>query len=79
MRLVTRILVPVAFPAFLSGLEIGWAFAWRTLVAAELVFGVSAGQGGLGCYIFEKRKLLETSGVFAGLITVMIAACSSTA
>jgi NitT/TauT family transport system permease protein len=36
------------------------------------VFGVSAGQGGLGWYIFEKRNLLETSGVFAGLITVMI-------
>jgi NitT/TauT family transport system permease protein len=72
MRLVIGILIPAAFPAILSGLKIGWAFAWRTLVAAELVFGVSAGQGGLGWYIFEKRNLLETSGVFAGLITVMI-------
>jgi len=72
LRLVTGILIPAAFPAILSGLKIGWAFAWRTLVAAELVFGVSAGQGGLGWYIFEKRNLLETSGVFAGLITVMI-------
>ncbi len=72
LRLVIGILIPAAFPAILSGLKIGWAFAWRTLVAAELVFGVSAGQGGLGWYIFEKRNLLETSGVFAGLITVMI-------
>lgn len=72
LRLVTGIFIPAAFPAILSGLKIGWAFAWRTLVAAELVFGVSAGQGGLGWYIFEKRNLLETSGVFAGLITVMI-------
>lgn len=72
MRLVIGILIPAAFPAILSGLKIGWAFAWRTLVAAELVFGVSSGQGGLGWYIFEKRNLLETSGVFAGLITVMI-------
>ncbi|MBN9006749.1 MAG: ABC transporter permease subunit [Rhizobiales bacterium] len=72
LRFVTGILIPAAFPAILSGLKIGWAFAWRTLVAAELVFGVSAGQGGLGWYIFEKRNLLETSGVFAGLITVMI-------
>ena len=72
LRFVTGILIPAAFPAILSGLKIGWAFAWRTLVAAELVFGVSAGQGGLGWYIFEKRNLLETSGVSAGLITMMI-------
>ncbi|WP_289014340.1 ABC transporter permease subunit [uncultured Methylobacterium sp.] len=72
LRFVIGILVPAAFPAILSGLKIGWAFAWRTLIAAELVFGVSAGQGGLGWYIFENRNLLDTAGVFAGLITVMI-------
>jgi NitT/TauT family transport system permease protein len=72
LRFVIGILIPAAFPAILSGLKIGWAFAWRTLIAAELVFGVSAGQGGLGWYIFENRNLLDTAGVFAGLITVMI-------
>src|SRR4051812_35568281 len=40
-RYVAKILMPAAFPAILSGLKIGWAFAWRTLIAAELVFGVS--------------------------------------
>lgn len=72
LRFVVGILIPAAFPAILSGLKIGWAFAWRTLIAAELVFGVSAGQGGLGWFIFENRNLLDTAGVFAGLITVMI-------
>jgi hypothetical protein len=43
-----KLLIPAAFPSILTGLKIGWAFAWRTLIAAELVFGVSAGQGGLG-------------------------------
>ncbi|MGE5539230.1 MAG: ABC transporter permease [Gemmatimonas sp.] len=70
-RYVTRILMPAAFPAILAGLKIGWAFAWRTLIAAELVFGVSSGRGGLGWYIFENRNLLNTSSVFAGLLTVM--------
>jgi NitT/TauT family transport system permease protein len=70
-RYVTRILMPAAFPAILSGLKIGWAFAWRTLIAAELVFGVSSGRGGLGWYIFENRNLLNTANVFAGLLTVM--------
>jgi len=70
-RYVAKILMPAAFPAILSGLKIGWAFAWRTLIAAELVFGVSSGRGGLGWYIFENRNLLETANVFAGLLTVM--------
>jgi NitT/TauT family transport system permease protein len=71
IRFVVRILVPAAFPSILTGLKIGWAFAWRTLIAAELVFGVSSGSGGLGWYIFENRNELEIANVFAGLITVM--------
>ena len=56
---IRKILIPAAFPSILTGLKIGWAFAWRTLVAAELVFGVSSGQGGLGWFIFENRNQLE--------------------
>jgi NitT/TauT family transport system permease protein len=69
---VFKILVPAAFPSILTGLKIGWAFAWRTLIAAELVFGVSSGQGGLGWFIFENRNLLDIPSVFAGLLTVII-------
>ena len=42
------------------------------LIAAELVFGVSSGQGGLGWYIFENRNLLDIPAVFAGLLTMII-------
>jgi NitT/TauT family transport system permease protein len=69
---VTRILLPAAFPSILSGLKIGWAFAWRTLIAAELVFGVSNGSGGLGWYIFENKNLIQIPEVFAGLLTVIL-------
>jgi NitT/TauT family transport system permease protein len=69
---VAFLLVPAAFPSILTGLKIGWAFAWRTLIAAELVFGVSSGSGGLGWFIFENRNQLETPSVFAGLFTVII-------
>lgn len=69
---VRRILIPAAFPAILTGLKIGWAFAWRTLIAAELVFGVSSGKGGLGWYIYENRNQLETANVFAGLFFVIL-------
>ncbi|WP_050465537.1 ABC transporter permease [Herbaspirillum autotrophicum] len=70
--LVWSILIPAAFPSILTGLKVGWAFAWRTLIAAELVFGVSSGRGGLGWYIFENRNQLETANVFSGLFFVIL-------
>ncbi|MCC8486096.1 ABC transporter permease [Xanthomonas campestris pv. raphani] len=70
-RYVVQLLIPAALPAILSGLKIGWAFAWRTLIAAELVFGATSGQGGLGWYIFQNRNELYTDRVFAGLAMVI--------
>jgi NitT/TauT family transport system permease protein len=72
LRFVARILIPAAFPSILAGLKIGWAFAWRTLIAAELVFGVSSGQGGLGWYIFESKNQINIAEVFAGLLTIIL-------
>lgn len=72
LRYVALILIPAAFPSILTGLKIGWAFAWRTLIAAELVFGVSSGSGGLGWFIYENKNNLEIPHVFAGLFTVIL-------
>jgi len=69
---IARILIPGAFPSILTGLKVGWAFAWRTLIAAELVFGVSSGSGGLGWFIFERKNQLLIGDVFAGLLTVIL-------
>jgi NitT/TauT family transport system permease protein len=71
-RYVGLILIPAAFPSILAGMKIGWAFAWRTLVAAELVFGVSSRSGGIGWYIFEARNDLDTATVFSGLLAVIL-------
>ena len=68
---VLQILVPAALPSILAGLKISWAFAWRTLIAAELVFGSSGGSGGLGWYIYQSRNELYTDRVFAGLIAIV--------
>ena len=71
-RLVTGILLPAAFPYILSGIKIGWAFAWRTIIAAEMVFGVAGSQGGLGWFIYQNRFEMNTDLVFAGLVTVIL-------
>ncbi len=75
---VAKILIPAAFPSILTGLRIGWAYAWRTLIAAELVFGGSiidtegTSSGGLGWFIFSNQMDLRIPYVFAGLFTVIV-------
>lgn len=74
---VAKLLIPAAFPQILMGLKIGWAYAWRTLIAAELVFGGSisetrGGGGGLGWFVFSSQMDLRIAHVFAGLFTVIL-------
>jgi NitT/TauT family transport system permease protein len=69
---IAKILVPAAFGSILTGMKIGWAFAWRTIIGAELVFGAQSGKGGLGWMIYEKGDNLETTYVFAALFTVIV-------
>ncbi len=71
-RYVAGILLPAAFPHILSGVKIGWAFAWRTVIAAEMVFGVAGSQAGLGWFIYQNRFEMNTELVFAGLVTVVL-------
>jgi len=69
---IFRVLLPAAFPMIFSGLKIGWAHAWRTLIGAELVFGVASRSGGLGWYIYENNSSFDTDNVFAGLMTIIL-------
>lgn len=70
LRVITDVLVPAALPHAVSGLKTAWAFGWRTVIAAELVFGVAGSKGGLGNYINNARLYLLTPKVFAGLVTI---------
>lgn len=77
LKYVGKVLVPAAFPQILMGLKIGWAYAWRTLIAAELVFGgsisdTSGGGGGLGWFVFSSQMDLRIAHVFAGLFMVIL-------
>jgi NitT/TauT family transport system permease protein len=72
IQYVVRVLMPAALPSIISGLKISWAFGWRTLIAAELVFGASSSGGGVGWFIFEKRNDLRIPETFAGLLIIVI-------
>jgi NitT/TauT family transport system permease protein len=69
---VFSIMIPAAACSIITGFKIGWAFSWRTLIAAELVFGVSSGSGGLGWYIYIAKNNLETAQMFAGLLALIL-------
>jgi len=71
-KLVKDVLLPAALPDITSGIKVGWAFSWRTVIAAELIFGTAGGSGGLGYYINENDYFLKIPEVFAGLITIAI-------
>lgn len=70
--LVTGVLLPAALPYIFAGLQTAWAFGWRTVVAAELVFGVAGSAGGLGWYINNARYYLFVPDIFAGLVVISI-------
>jgi sulfonate transport system permease protein len=71
-RLVTDVLAPAALPYAISGLKTAWAFGWRTIIAAELIFGVAGAEGGLGTYINNAKLFLQIPQVFAGLVTIAV-------
>lgn len=71
-RLVTDVLVPGSLPYAIAGLKAAWAFGWRTIIAAELVFGVFGSKGGLGTYINNAKLYLQMPQMFAGLVTIAI-------
>ena len=53
-------------------MKIGWAFSWRSLIGAKLVFVASTCSGGLGWFIYENSQNLETAHAFAGLFSVIV-------
>jgi len=72
VKMVKDVLMPAALPHTISGLKTGWAFGWRTIIAAELIFGVAGGGGGLGFFINDSRTFLRIPDVFAGLVTIAL-------
>ena len=67
LSLYTRVIFPAAFPAVVTGMKLGWSFAWRSLMAGELIF-VSLGLGHL---LQAGRELHDMAQVIAVMVIIM--------
>lgn len=72
VSLFCRILLPSALPSLIGGLRVGWGYGWRTVVAAELIFGTTGAAEGLGYFINVSRLYLKTADSIAGILVVII-------
>ena len=66
-RLLWEILLPASLPSILTGAKLGWSFAWRSLMAAELIF-VSLGLGQL---LTAARELNDIAQVMAVMLVIV--------
>jgi NitT/TauT family transport system permease protein len=69
-QMTRYVLLPAMVPAMAQGLKLGWSFAWRSLMAAEIVF-VVAGSFGIGHILNLGRDLNDMSLVIAIMIVIV--------
>ncbi len=65
------VIAPAALPSILSGMKQGWAFAWRSLMAAEIYVTILTGFG-LGQLLHYGRELLEMNQVIGVMCVVIL-------
>lgn len=64
-----RVLLPASLPTLMSGLKLGMAHSWRTLVAAEMLAALSLG---LGYMIFAARSYMDVATMFVGIVCLAV-------
>ena len=67
-----HVLLPAALPGYIGGLRQGWAFSWRSLMAAELIVNSPQLGEGLGQLLDQGRLLSDMSLVFAGILGILV-------
>lgn len=70
LALYRHIIIPAALPGFLGGLKQGWAFAWRSLMAGELLVIIGHAPS-VGVRLQYSRELSDAEGLLSWMIVVM--------
>lgn len=69
--LYRHIIIPAALPGFVAGLKQGWAFAWRSLMAGELLVIIGHAPS-IGVRLQFSRELSDAEGLLAWMLVVML-------
>jgi NitT/TauT family transport system permease protein len=65
------VILPAALPSFVGGLKQGWAFAWRSLMAGEII-GIVGNQLSLGQQIQFARDFADAEQLLAIIIVILV-------
>jgi len=69
--LYRHVVLPASLPAFLAGLKQGWAFAWRSLMAGELLV-ILGNRPSLGARLQFAREFSDAAGLLATMVVILI-------
>ncbi|WP_351222235.1 ABC transporter permease [Streptomyces sp. NPDC002133] len=72
LRGTWHVVMPAALPGYLAGLKQGWAFSWRSLMAAEIIASSPDLGLGLGQLLENARNNIDMPGVFLSIILILI-------
>ncbi len=72
LRLIAEVAVPATAPYLVAGFKTSWARAWRAVVGAEMVMGISAKAGGLGWFIYEAHYEVDIARILAGILVIVL-------
>lgn len=70
-QLATVVVLPAALPGYFAGLKQGWAFSWRSLMAAEIITTGGTIGFGLGTMLDQSRELADLASVLAAIIVIL--------
>ncbi|MFD4958122.1 ABC transporter permease [Microbacterium sp. NPDC058389] len=70
-QLATSVILPAALPGYLAGLKQGWAFSWRSLMAAEIITVGGTIGFGLGTMLQQSRELADLAGVLGTILVIL--------
>src|SRR6266852_4180382 len=71
LSLYRHVILPAALPAFVGGLKQGWAFAWRSLMSAELLIAVTS-PASIGQQLQSARNLNDAQQLLAIMIVILV-------
>lgn len=71
LEMAVQIILPAALPGYLSGLKQGWAFSWRSLMAAEIIAVGGTIGFGLGSMLNQGRDLADMTIVMSAILLIL--------